>query len=277
MPSPVSADALRTCRSSRRTTPGAGSSCGSVRSALLSTTTRGLWPAPSSSRTVCTVRRCSAAWRSARSTTSIRASARVTSSRVAWKASTSWCGSLWMKPTVSLTMTVWPSRKPHPAGGRVEGGEEHVLGHRGLLAHQGVEQRRLAGVGVAHDGHGRQQAPLAGPSGRLPAAPHLLHALPGLLDALADDPAVGLQLGLPRASRADAATRAREVGPQAGQPRQLVLQLRQLHLDAALVRLGPLGEDVEDHAAAVEHLDVEQRLRACAAAWATARRRPRAW
>ncbi len=34
---------------------------------------------------------------------------RVTSSRVARKASTSWWGSLWMKPTVSVTMATWPS------------------------------------------------------------------------------------------------------------------------------------------------------------------------
>ena len=43
------------------------------------------------------------------STTSTRTSARLTSSSVARKASTSWCGSLWMKPTVSVTIAVWPS------------------------------------------------------------------------------------------------------------------------------------------------------------------------
>ena len=33
----------------------------------------------------------------------------MTSSSVARKASTSWCGSLWMKPTVSVRTTLWPS------------------------------------------------------------------------------------------------------------------------------------------------------------------------
>ena len=41
-----------------------------------------------------------------------------------------------------------------------------VLGSRGLLAHQRVQKRRFARVGVADDGHGRQQTPLARASGR---------------------------------------------------------------------------------------------------------------
>ena len=59
---------------------------------------------------------------------------------------------------------------------------------------------------------------------------------------------------------ADAAAGAREVGPQPGQARQLVLELGQLDLEAALVGLGVLGEDVEDQPAAVEDLDLEQAL-----------------
>jgi hypothetical protein len=50
------------------------------------------------------------------------------------------------------------------------------------------------------------------------------------------------------------------VGPQPGQPRQLVLELGELDLEAALVSLGVLGEDVEDEPAAVDDLDVEQAL-----------------
>ena len=165
----------------------------------------------------------------------------------------------------------------HAPGRRVERGEQHVLDRGGFFAHQGVQQGRLAGVGVAHDGHGGQQTALARASRRLATAPHFFHALPRLLDALAEHPAVGLELGLARApAGADAASHAREVRPHAGETRQLVLQLRQLHLDAALVRVRPLGEDVEDDAAAVEHLDVEQILQRALLAAATARRRRRA-
>ena len=92
----------------------------------------------------------------------------------------------------------------------------------------------------------------------LPA--HLLDALLQLLDLVADDPAVRLELRLARAARADAALRAREVRPQPRQARQLVLELRQLDLEAALVGPRVLGKDVEDQPAAVEHLDAEQAL-----------------
>src|SRR5436189_4887232 len=53
---------------------------------------------------------------------------------------------------------------------------------------------------------------------------------------LADDPPVRLELALARAAGPDAATGPRQVRPEAGEPRQLVLELRELHLEATLVR-----------------------------------------
>ena len=78
-----------------------------------------------------------------------------------------------------------------------------------------------------------------------------------------DQAAVGLQLGLAGALGADgslaaAAALALQMGPHAGEPGQQVLVLRQLHLEPALLGLGPLGEDVQDQAAAVQHLDAQQ-------------------
>ena len=64
----------------------------------------------------------------------------------------------------------------------------------------------------------------------------------------------------PGSARPDPAAGPREVGPQPGQPRQLVLELGQLHLEAALVGLRVLGEDVEDQPAPVDDLDLEQLL-----------------
>ena len=75
-----------------------------------------------------------------------------------------------------------------------------------------------------------------------------------------DDPAVGLELRLAGPARADAALRARQVGPQAGQARQLVLELGELDLEPALVGLRVQREDVEDQPAAIDDLDVEQLL-----------------
>ena len=73
-------------------------------------------------------------------------------------------------------------------------------------------------------------------------------------------PAVGLELALAGAPRPDAALGARQVGPQPRQARQLVLELRQLDLEAALVGLRVQREDVEDQPAAVDDLDLEELL-----------------
>ena len=80
------------------------------------------------------------------------------------------------------------------------------------------------------------------------------------LDALADDPAVGLELRLARAAKTDAAADAREVGPHPGEPGQHVLQLGQLDLELGFVAPGPGGEDVEDDLGPVHHPHLELAL-----------------
>ena len=186
----------------------------SSRSALLNARRRGFSPAPSSSRTVWTVARCSSKCASEASTTSTRTSARLTSSRVARKASTSWCGSLWMKPTVSVTIAVWPS--PSLTWRLVGSSVANSLSSAFATSEptQRVEQRRLAGVRVADDADGRPQPPVAAAGGGLALLADLLDPLLHLRDARPDDPAVGLELALARAPRADAALGPRQVGPQ---------------------------------------------------------------
>jgi hypothetical protein len=77
------------------------------------------------------------------------------------------------------------------------------------------------------------------------------------LDALADQAAVGLELGFTGTAQADTALLAFKVGPAADQARGQVLQLGQFHLQLALVALGALGENVEDQAGAVEHPHIQ--------------------
>ena len=81
-----------------------------------------------------------------------------------------------------------------------------------------------------------------------------------LLDPVADQPAVRLELGLARATRPDPAPGPAQVGPHPGEPGQLVFELGQLHLEPALVGLGMQREDVQDQPAPVDHLDLEQLL-----------------
>jgi hypothetical protein len=75
-----------------------------------------------------------------------------------------------------------------------------------------------------------------------------------------DEAPVGLELRLAGAPHADAATELLEVRPHAGQARQHVLQLRQLHLHPGLARAGPRGEDVEDQLGAVHDARVDRLL-----------------
>ena len=71
-------------------------------------------------------------------------------------------------------------------------------------------------------------------------------------DAAPRDPAVGLELRLARAARADAAAEPLEVLPHAAHARQVVLELRELDLELALGADGVLREDVEDQLRAVD-------------------------
>ena len=150
------------------------------------------------------------------------------------------------------------------ARGRVERVEEAVA-DADVGARHGVEQRRLARVGVAgqrdvgqvralalgaHDGARRFDVVEPPPQGR---------------DAVAREPPVRLDLRLARASRADAADAAAgaetlEVRPQASHAGHVVLELGQLDLELAVGGVGVTGEDVEDHRGAVDHRHPERLL-----------------
>ena len=91
-------------------------------------------------------------------------------------------------------------------------------------------------------------------------------------DAVAREPAVGLDLGLAGASGADAAdaapgAEAFEVRPQAAHAGHVVFELGELDLHLAFSRVGVGGEDVEDHGRAVEHGYVELGLEVALLAW----------
>ncbi len=65
-------------------------------------------------------------------------------------------------------------------------------------------------------------------------------------DPAAREPAVGLELGLAGAARADAAAEALEVLPHSTHPRQVVLELGEFDLELSLGGDGVLREDVEN-------------------------------
>src|SRR5690606_16921294 len=88
----------------------------------------------------------------------------------------------------------------------------------------------------------------------------LLHGLLQHRDAVAYAAPVDLELRLAGAPGADPAAEAAHRLAAAGQPRELVLELRQLDLHLRLATGGVLGEDVEDHLGAVEDLQLRQAL-----------------
>ena len=135
---------------------------------------------------------------------------------------------------------------------RVERLEEPVL-DADVRAGQRVQERRLADVRVAGERDGGRAAARALLAPRRAVLADLLEAPPQQRDLVARETAVGLELRLAGAARADAgaertgaAAEALEVLPHAPHPRQVVLELRELDLELALGAPRVLGEDVED-------------------------------
>ena len=85
---------------------------------------------------------------------------------------------------------------------------------------------------------------------------HVVDAPAQGLDALAHDAAVDLELGLAGPAHVHAGAQAREDVALAAHPRELVLELREVHLHGALQGVRVLAEDGEDELGAVQHVDV---------------------
>ena len=84
---------------------------------------------------------------------------------------------------------------------------------------------------------------------------HLLELALDLGDALADQAAVGLDLGFAGAAQeAEAAALAFQMGPAPDQARALIGQVRELDLQPAFPRARAFAEDLQDQSCAVEHL-----------------------
>ena len=148
--------------------------------------------------------------------------------------------------------------------GRIERVEEPVA-HAHVGARERVQESRLAGVRVARQRDGRQAGALALGTHRRARRLRVLQAATQGRDAVARQPAVGLDLRLARAPGADTAVHAAgaealEVRPEPAHAREVVLQLRKLDLELALGRVRVVGEDVEDDRRPVDDRDAERFL-----------------
>ena len=104
--------------------------------------------------------------------------------------------------------TIGQTNPPHK---RIEGHKQSVRRRRLLLC-QPVEQRRLAGVGVADERHGRYGLFVATLAQLMTTLPHLVDFALNRLNARPDAPAVCLELRLTGTARPDASAETRECG-----------------------------------------------------------------
>src|SRR5690606_12546044 len=126
---------------------------------------------------------------------------------------------------------------------------------------QRIEQRRLAGIGVAHERDVEHIAAFALAALRGALLLDLDQPLARALDRLVDHAAIKLDLGFARsAARANAAALTLQVGPAAHQARGQVFQAGELRLELALMTARALAEDLENQQGAVGDAHVQMAL-----------------
>ena len=142
-----------------------------------------------------------------------------------------------------------------PHGG-VEGGEKEVFGGD-LRVGQTVEQRRLAGVGVADQRGHRIRHPAPCGAVQPPRPFHRVQFAADSHDPLVDLAAIRLDLGFAGSAQETApAALALEMGPASYQPAPLIGQVRELDLENALPGARARAENFENQPGTIDDLAV---------------------
>src|ERR1700722_8846107 len=88
-------------------------------------------------------------------------------------------------------------------------------------------------------------------------APDLLEFLADFRNPLADDPAVGFDLGFAGpAQKAEATALPLKMGPAADKPALLIIEMGEFDLQASFPRVRPLAENFENERRAIEDFGV---------------------
>src|SRR3954452_4934576 len=124
-----------------------------------------------------------------------------------------------------------------------------------------VEQRRLAGIGVADQRDDRIRHALPAFAVKLARALDLFEFVFDPRNAVANQPPICCELAFARpAEETKTAALAFEMGPGPDQPALLVIEMRKLDLQHALAGMRAPAEDFEDQSDAIEHLGVPRLL-----------------
>ncbi|RMT76931.1 hypothetical protein ALP40_05465 [Pseudomonas viridiflava] len=141
--------------------------------------------------------------------------------------------------------------------GRVQRGKQ-LVGCKNVRIGHGIEQRRLAGVGVAHQRYRRNVRTAATTTGLITLAANLFQATLDLPQADPEQATVGFELGFTRTTQTNPAFLAFKVRPATYQTRTHVLKLGQFDLQLAFMGTRALGKDVENQTGAVKHATLER-------------------
>src|SRR5579884_162504 len=145
-----------------------------------------------------------------------------------------------------------PAGQAPPARGRVQSGEQAILGANPGTGER-IEQGRLARVGVAHDGDRRHLGALAAGPLLAPLGAHLFELAFEVLQTAPDAPTLDLDLLLARPGAGPDAAHLAVVVVGADQAREEMAKLGRLHLQASLTGTGVLSEDVQDQLGPIHH------------------------
>ena len=233
----------------------ASASGGATRSILLKTSSLVMLESESSAKSFSVVSMCLALAGSAASTTWSKRSASAVSSNVARNAANKI-----LRQIADESHGVGDDHlalfgKSKAPRARVERGEELVFGEHVGIGER-VEERALAGVGVAHDRDHRHVESAAPAATLLALLGQRLELRFEVRQALACPPATDFELRFTGAAPADTAGETRERVVFLPQPRERVLELGELDLQLAVARLCALREDIEDELGAIDDLEI---------------------
>ena len=137
-------------------------------------------------------------------------------------------------------------------------GREETVFNEYVRIGKAIEERRLAGVRVPHDGGHGEARTLPRLGSGIPRPARLLQLPFDLGHPFEDPTTVGLEFRLAWTTSPDAGAETGEFDSLATQAGEAVAVLSEFDLETALVGMGVLGEDIEDQGDTIHDVALER-------------------